>query len=242
MSHRPPSRILIRQGATSLPCSLATPAALSGRVTIFLGDGYCHPHARNSYVTCRREMLLNRGAGHYYDSDCPEGWSLCDLRACSAFQRAQGWSGERASGIPNPATWQRLIDGRGRDILFPPHPTDRDEDTAVASRQPSTGNIPRGAGNISVSSPAIPGFPRFELFRPDLVNSWILMLRLRLIVTGWAADQRTVLLSDPTLRAASTWDEDLRQACARFQIAQGWHGTAASGYPDEETWRRLWSD
>ncbi|MFE6692265.1 hypothetical protein ACFVFQ_38230 [Streptomyces sp. NPDC057743] len=67
------------------------------------------------------------------------------------------------------------------------------------------------------------------------------MLRLRLIITGWAQDQRAALEAGEGLHAGRQWDERLRAACTRFQLAQGWRGAEANGYPTDATWRLLWA-
>ena len=36
-------------------------------------------------------------------------WSEADRRNVEAFQRAQGWRGGAADGLPGPETWRRLF-------------------------------------------------------------------------------------------------------------------------------------
>ncbi len=72
------------------------------------------------------------------------------------------------------------------------------------------------------------------------MNISVLLLRLRLIHIGWAQDQRELLEQGMRLQAACTWDDRLRGACTRFQLAHGRRGRRASGIPDEETWLLLW--
>ncbi|MFE6692335.1 peptidoglycan-binding protein [Streptomyces sp. NPDC057743] len=203
---------------------------------VFPGEQWFRPGARNAYVQVMRHMLAARGAGGYFPPDVPASWSLCDLRACAAFQRAQGWRGEQASGIPNAATWGLLVGGQGRDIRSPDAWQEGGSPAAELPHDP-----PCDGSSRSFPPPLVPPFPGPEVFGPGLANSWILMLRLRLIVTGWAQDQHAALEADEGLRAALQWDEPLRVACARFQLAQGCRGAAASGYPTDETWRMLWT-
>ncbi|WP_146051257.1 peptidoglycan-binding protein [Streptomyces noursei] len=195
------------------PCDVAEKPH---NVTAYPGDQFFRPGDSNAYVSCLRVMLLARGAGRYYGQDAPDGWSLDDAKACAAFQRAQGWVGSRSMGIPNPSTWQLLVDGLGNNI--PPASPFRNK----------AGDLP---------SPAYPGV---ESFGPGRSNTWIFLLRLRLIADGWAEDQRAAI-GTLSLQSLRTWDEQLRAACVRFQLAQGWRGTAADGLPTRETWRRLWN-
>jgi hypothetical protein len=85
-----------------------------------------------------------------------------------------------------------------------------------------------------------PPFPGAAKFGPGRSNSWILMLRLRLIVLGYADDQTIRLDQDPRLVNASVWDDRLRSAYTRYQLDLGLRGDQAHGYPTRETWWRLW--
>lgn len=38
-------------------------------------------------------------------------WDAASISACAAFQRAQGWTGASADGMPGPATWALLTQG-----------------------------------------------------------------------------------------------------------------------------------
>ncbi|WP_414167547.1 hypothetical protein ACMATS_08715 [Streptoverticillium reticulum] len=97
---------------------------------------------------------------------------------------------------------------------------------------PSRGDLPTG--------PA-PEYPGREHFGPGRANIWILLLRLKLITTGWAPEQRKSLEQYAGWEAARQWDDALRAACTRFQLGQGRRGDRADGYPDAETWRTLWA-
>ncbi|MFC5800156.1 peptidoglycan-binding protein [Streptomyces formicae] len=87
-----------------------------GDVTAYPGGRFFRAGASNAYVKCLRAMLVARGAARYYDDAAPDSWSLQDLRACAAFQRAQGWQPSRCSGTPDRITWRLLVDGRGNGI------------------------------------------------------------------------------------------------------------------------------
>lgn len=172
-----------------------------------------------TYSSCSRVMRLARRAGCYLHRATSDGRSLADLQEHTSFQRAQGWTGSRTNEVPDPATKILLDDGLSHGHGTPP-------------AQPA---------QSKTSGSPYPDYPGQSSFGPDCCNTWILMLRLRLISAGWAEDQRAVLGLDPDLRVFRAWDDELRAACERFQLAQGWCGTAAEGFPTEETWRRLWS-
>lgn len=72
--------------------------------------------AHNDWVTRLGQMLVARGAGSYYTSGPGPRWSRADREATRAFQRAQGWRGKEADGIPGPDTWAYLVQGKGRNI------------------------------------------------------------------------------------------------------------------------------
>ncbi|MFH8409505.1 peptidoglycan-binding protein [Streptomyces sp. NPDC018019] len=87
-----------------------------GGTSAFPGAGHFGPGADNAYVTRLGRMLVARGGGRFYTSGPGPRWTEADRRATEAFQRAQGWSGADADGIPGPSTWSYLVNGVGRDI------------------------------------------------------------------------------------------------------------------------------
>ncbi|MEV4329567.1 peptidoglycan-binding protein [Streptomyces sp. NPDC049597] len=80
------------------------------------GDASFGPGAVNRYVTELGKMLMARGAEHFYADGPGPHWSDADRRATEAFQRAQGWRGAEANGLPGPHTWRLLAKARGKDI------------------------------------------------------------------------------------------------------------------------------
>lgn len=195
-------------------------------ITDFPGHHYFRLGAYSPFVTCVRDMLIDRGAGPYYPLHPAPEWSNDDVVACSTFQQAQGWkiAVNNRCGIDS-RTWQYLINGYGRDIP----PPERDK---YVLRHPSK-------GNLACTYP--PEYPGPDAFGPGRSNISILLLRLRIISRGYAEEQRAHLETDEGLVRSQAWDEQLRAACTRFQLAMGWRGTRASGYPCEETWRKLWT-
>jgi hypothetical protein len=116
------------------------------------------PGADNAYVTRLGRMLAERGAAPYYRMGPGPRWSKADRVATTAFQRAQGWSGKDADGIPGPTTWRYLVRGEGADIVAAP---------AV-----------RGGAQ----GPSYPGAARF---RPGEANADVLRLRRWLAAKGF---------------------------------------------------------
>ncbi|MCQ0022859.1 peptidoglycan-binding protein [Streptomyces somaliensis DSM 40738] len=91
---------------------------LAGGVLPIAFPGVWHfgPGAVNAHVTRLGRMLVERGGARFYEEGPDPRWSGADRRATAAFQRAQGWRGAEADGLPGPHTWRLLTTGRGRDI------------------------------------------------------------------------------------------------------------------------------
>jgi len=75
----------------------------------FPGAGYFGPGKDNAYVTELGQALVRHGYGRFYKVGPGPKWGPADQTATAAFQRAQGWSGAGANGIPGPLTWSRLM-------------------------------------------------------------------------------------------------------------------------------------
>ncbi|MEU9317989.1 peptidoglycan-binding protein [Streptomyces sp. NPDC048295] len=176
----------------------------------FPGTAKFGPGASNKYVTQLGTMLMDRGGKRFYTVGPGPGWGDADRRATQAFQKAQGWKGKEADGIPGPDTWRLLADGTGRDI-------------------PGAGGGGTGAGHGDSNPDA--KFPGRGHFRPGQSNSHVDRLGKQLVKKGFG----TYYTSGPGPR----WTEADRRNVEAFQRAQGWRGGAADGYPGPETWRRL---
>ncbi len=172
------------------------------------------PGANNAHITRLGRMLVKRGAGRYYAVGPGPRWSGADRRATQAFQRAQGWRGADADGLPGPTTWSYLVHGKGRDI---------GPKSSGASRPPAGGAASHG----------VPGFPGRGLFRPGANNTYVTQLGKKLVKKGFGKHYKR----GPGPR----WSEADRRNVEAFQRSQGWRGGAADGYPGPETWRRLFS-
>lgn len=172
--------------------------------------------SRNAYVTRLGRMLAARGGRPYYRQGPGPRWSDADRRAIAAFQKAQGWSGADADGIPGPATWRYLVRGQGTDIAEPVP-------------------VPASASASAVLDTArAPAYPGAAAFRPGRTGDDIARLRRRLAVRGFGGRYDG---SGP----GHLWDEADRRAVEAFQRAQGWSGDEADGHPGPETWRRVFS-
>lgn len=107
----------------------------------FPGAGAFGPGRSNAYVTRLGRMLVERGGGRFYAVGPGPDWSEADRAATAAFQRAQGWTGGGADGLPGPLTWELLVSGRGSDI--PP--------AAPAGPPPFPGRDRFGPGQVNDS-------------------------------------------------------------------------------------------
>ncbi|GAA4918306.1 peptidoglycan-binding protein [Streptomyces coeruleoprunus] len=130
--------------------------------TAFPGGGHFGPGAHNAYVTRLGHLLVERGGGRFYASGPGPRWGDADRRATQAFQRAQGWRGSEANGLPGPHTWRLLVRGEGRDI----------------------------AGGTSRSA-AVPRYPGRGHFRPGRSNTYVEMLGRRLVKLGFGRHYTT---------------------------------------------------
>ncbi|MBB5924732.1 peptidoglycan-binding protein [Streptomyces echinatus] len=140
-----------------LPQSAAGAQAAAGAkaATPFPGAAYFGPGADNKYVTRLGEMLVARGGGAYYAKGPGPVWGEPDRRATQAFQRAQGWKGSDADGLPGRHTWDLLVTGKGKDIGPRPAPH------------------------------AVPGYPGRQYFRPGAKNDHVTRLGAQLVKKGF---------------------------------------------------------
>ncbi|WP_155054738.1 peptidoglycan-binding protein [Streptomyces blattellae] len=125
------------------------------------GAAYFGPGANNKYVAELGRMLAARGAGRFYASGPGPRWTDADHRATQAFQRAQGWTGDDADGLPGPRTWTLLVTGEGKDITT----------GATAPAAPA--------------SHGVPGYPGRAMFRPGADNEYVTRLGRQLVKKGF---------------------------------------------------------
>ncbi|QNP72504.1 peptidoglycan-binding protein [Streptomyces roseirectus] len=136
------------------------PGAQPDETTPFPGRAYFGPGANNAHVTLLGKMLVERGAKRFYATGPGPRWSDADRRATQAFQRAQGWKGTDADGIPGPDTWTLLVTGKGRDIVT-------------------------GTPGPPAPAPAAPAFPGRAHFRPGAENPYVTRLGEQLVRKGY---------------------------------------------------------
>jgi hypothetical protein len=126
----------------------------------FPGSAAFGPGADSADVTRLGRLLVRRGGARFYREGPGPRWTDADRRATRAFQRAQGWRGAEADGLPGPHTWALLVTGGGRDI-------------------------PPGRESAAPSSHGVPGYPGRALFRPGAVNDHVTRLGRRLVAKGY---------------------------------------------------------
>ncbi|WP_199553184.1 peptidoglycan-binding protein [Streptomyces sp. N35] len=85
-----------------------SPGAPRG-VPAYPGRGLFRPGQSNDFITVLGRQLVKKGYGRFYAQGPGPRWGEADRRAVEAFQRAQGWRGGAADGLPGPETWRRLF-------------------------------------------------------------------------------------------------------------------------------------
>ncbi|GMA20310.1 transglycosylase family protein [Arsenicicoccus piscis] len=80
----------------------ASSLAFPGASTFSLGHS-------SAMTTLLGQRLVAKGFGDSYRVGPGPVFTAADKAAVASFQRAQGWTGADADGIPGPATWSRLM-------------------------------------------------------------------------------------------------------------------------------------
>ncbi|MBB5121762.1 hypothetical protein FHS36_005231 [Streptomyces eurocidicus] len=75
----------------------------------FPGAHHFGPGRSNRFVSLLGKQLVKKGFGTCYGEGPGPVWSESDRRAVEAFQRAQGWRGSDADGLPGAHTWRLLF-------------------------------------------------------------------------------------------------------------------------------------
>lgn len=127
--------------------------------TVFPGAGKFGPGRGNEYVAQLAGMLIDRGGSRFYPQGAGRQWTDSDRLATQAFQRAQGWTGADADGMPGAHTWRLLVRHQGKDI------------------PPTTGGAP-GVG-------AVRAYPGAAVFRPGTSHEAVTALGRRLVKKGF---------------------------------------------------------
>ncbi|MFG2113215.1 peptidoglycan-binding protein [Streptomyces sp. NPDC048718] len=130
--------------------------------TPYPGAAKFGPGADNAYVTRLGKLLVARGGKSFYRQGPGPRWGEADRRATEAFQRAQGWKGGAADGLPGPRTWSLLVTGQGKDI-----------------------GGAGGSGGSSGSSGSATAFPGRGSFRPGQSHAYVEKLGKQLVKRGF---------------------------------------------------------
>ncbi|MGW7316712.1 peptidoglycan-binding protein [Streptomyces sp. NPDC054854] len=194
--------------------------------TVFPGKAKFGPGADNAHVAELGAMLIGRGASRFYPQGASRKWSDSDRQATQAFQRAQGWTGTDADGIPGSHTWRLLVERGGQDI---PPATPGGSTSPTTPTTPTAPTVPIGHAGPG----GVPAYPGAAAFRPGTSHPAITALGRQLVKKGFGKHYT----SGPGAR----WSEADRRNVEAFQRAQGWRGASADGYPGPETWRRLFA-
>ncbi|GHI89501.1 membrane protein [Streptomyces xanthophaeus] len=143
-----------------VPAAPAEPGgAKPGDVTPFPGAAKFGPGVTNDHVAQLGRMLIDRGALRFYPKGASRTWKDADRLATQAFQRAQGWTGTDADGIPGEHTWRLLVQRQGKDIT------------------PTVGAAP-GPGGVRA-------YPGLSVFRPGKSHDAIAALGRQLVKKGF---------------------------------------------------------
>ncbi|MEU2157782.1 peptidoglycan-binding protein [Streptomyces sp. NPDC019396] len=87
-----------------------------GVVAPYPGAALFRPGAGGDHIAELGKLLRERGAEALLGQAPGAHWSEAYRQATLAFQKAQGWAGTQADGVPGPGTWSLLASGRGKDI------------------------------------------------------------------------------------------------------------------------------
>ncbi|MEV7120231.1 peptidoglycan-binding protein [Kitasatospora griseola] len=110
-------------------------------------------------------------------------------------------------------------------------PGTTERSTPYAYWSNSSGYLPYRYQGLSLPMPAPDGadaFPGADKFGPGKVNDYVTRLGRMLVERGGGRFYREGPSPD--------WGEADRRATEAFQLAQGWRGAEADGYPGKDTW------
>ncbi|MDG4865720.1 peptidoglycan-binding protein, partial [Streptomyces sp. T-3] len=128
----------------------APPAGPAGTVRRYPGPAAFGPGTHGTHITDLGRLLGKRGGARFYRSGPGPSWGEADRRATQAFQRAQGWTGRDADGLPGRLTWEYLVGGKGRDI--------------------PAASAPAATSGATAASVRVPAYPGRAHFRPGQSN------------------------------------------------------------------------
>ncbi len=219
-------RIGLSGGGSSAPAPKADPAAkpspakgtsATGRTlsTANLKPGIAHPD-----VLVLQQALIARGfpipagATGYYGART--------TAAVKAFQKAQGWTGTAADGIPGSGTLKRLGLSSTKAASGTKSAPAKARKSAAPTRKsaaPTPAKASSGKGRTLSTANLKPGIAHPDVF----------VLQQALIAQGFPIPAG----------ASGYYGARTTAAVKEFQKAQGWTGTAADGIPGSGTLKRL---
>ncbi|WP_255306493.1 peptidoglycan-binding protein [Streptomyces sp. Wb2n-11] len=103
-----PNEISVGQKLKVPAKSTPAPAKPSPSYEPFPGASFFHGGRHSPIITALGRRLVALGFGRHYKNGPGPNWTNADKRNVEDFQRAQGWTGSNADGIPGPETWKRL--------------------------------------------------------------------------------------------------------------------------------------
>lgn len=131
------------------------------------------PGKSGSHITRLGQMLVKRGGGRFYTEGPGPRWGDADRKATEAFQRAQGWTGSDADGIPGGTTWRLLVTGQGKSIP-----------AAAPARKPVV-----SLANVIAASRKDPAAPQGKASHPaDVKPVEAALLKLGFLSKSYASD------------------------------------------------------
>lgn len=191
--------------ATPTAARKAAPAPAAAPASSYL------PGVRGSHVAAMQKALIARG---FAIKSGATGMFGSETRsAVAAFQRAQGWSGSGADGIPGSVTLNRLG-------LSSAKATTSASTAKPSSASPKASPAASSARSSSTASAS---------YAPGARGDHIVWLQRALLKNGYTIGS-----------GATGWfGPETQRAVAAFQRAQGWSGSKADGVPGRVTLVRL---
>ena len=164
------------------------------------------PGKSGSHITRLGQMLVERGGRRFYAEGPGPRWGDADRNATKAFQRAQGWTGSDADGIPGGTTWRLLVKAQGKSIP-----------AAAPARKPVV-----SLANVIDAFRRDPSAPQGKASHPaDVKPVEAALLKLGFLSKSYASD--------------GAYGSTTVAAYNAFRRSIGMKGTAASGDPGRQS-------